>query len=97
LTETFPGRTIMLGRDRIGPIRRRPGRGDVTSDLTRAVLGTRARLLTVVAVVFLLVVVIPIVLLVLGFPVLAAVSVVVGLLGLAGTVMALLPGRRRWR
>jgi hypothetical protein len=47
--------------------------------------------------VFLLVVVIPIVLLVLGFPVLAAVSVVVGLLGLAGTVMALLPGRRRWR
>lgn len=64
---------------------------------TRALLGTRSRLLTVVAVVVMLVVVVPIVLLVFGLVVPAAVSVLVGLLGLAGVVMALLPGRRRWR
>ncbi len=69
----------------------------MTSDLTRAMIGTRARLLTVVGLVVLLIVVVPIVLLVLGLPVLAAVSVALGVIGLAGTVMALLPGRRRWR
>jgi hypothetical protein len=73
------------------------GRGHVASDWTRALLGTRSRLLTAVGVVILLVVVAPIVLLVLGLVVLAAVSVVVGLIGLAALVMALLPGRRRWR
>lgn len=67
------------------------------TDWARALLGTRSRLLTVVAVVVMLVVVVPIVLLVFGLVVPAAVSVMVGLLGLAGVVMALLPGRRRWR
>ncbi|MGI8806576.1 MAG: hypothetical protein ACR2KK_01735 [Acidimicrobiales bacterium] len=69
----------------------------MASDWTRAVLGTRSRLLTVVGMIIVLVVVLPIVLLVLGLYVPAAVSVVVGLLGLALLVMALLPGRRRWR
>ncbi len=69
----------------------------MASDWTRAVLGTRSRLLTVVGVIIVLVVVLPIVLLVFGLYVPAAVSVVVGLLGLAWMVMALLPGRRRWR
>ena len=69
----------------------------MASDWTRAVLGTRSRLLTVVGVIILLVVVLPIVLLVLGLYVPAAVSVLVGLIGLAWLVMALLPGRRRWR
>ncbi len=67
------------------------------SDLTRALLGTRARLLSAVALLFVLMVVLPIVLLVLGLPVPAAVSVLIGLVGLAAMVMALLPGRRRWR
>ena len=67
------------------------------SDLTRALLGTRGRLLSVVALLFVLIVVVPIALLVVGFPVPAAVSVLVGLVGLAALVMALLPGRRRWR
>ncbi len=69
----------------------------MASDWTRAVLGTRSRLLTVVGVIIVLVVVLPIVLLVLGLYVPAVVSVLVGLIGLALTVMALLPGRRRWR
>ena len=69
----------------------------MASDWTRAVLGTRSRLLTVVGVIIVLVVVLPIVLLVLGLYVPAAVSVLVGLIGLAWLVMALLPGRRRWR
>ena len=67
------------------------------SDWTRALLGTRSRLLTVVAVLVMLVVFVPIALLVFGLVVPAAVSVVVGLIGLAGVVIALLPGRRRWR
>lgn len=67
------------------------------SDWTRALLGTRSRLLIVMAVVVMLVVVVPIVLLVLALVVPAAVSLVIGLLCLAGMVMALLPGRRRWR
>ena len=67
------------------------------SDWTRAALGTRSRLLTVVGVIIVLVVVLPIVLLVLGLYVPAAVSVLLGLIGLAWMVMALLPGRRRWR
>ncbi len=62
------------------------------SDWTKALLGTRSRLLTVVAVVAMLIVVVPIVLLVFGLVVLAAGSVLVGLPGLAGVVMALLPG-----
>jgi len=50
-----------------------------------------------VAVLIMLLVFAPIVLIVLGFVIPAALSVVIGLIGLAGTVMALLPGRRRWR
>ncbi len=69
----------------------------MASDWTRAVLGTRSRLLTVVGMIIVLVVVLPIVLLVLGLYVPAAVSVLLGLIGLAVVVMALLPGRRRWR
>ncbi len=73
------------------------GRGNVVSDWRRALLGTRSRLLTVVAVLIVLLVFAPIVLIVLGLVIPAALSVVVGLIGLAGIVMALLPGRRRWR
>ena len=69
----------------------------MAGDWTRAVLGTRSRLLTVVGTIIVLVVVLPIVLLVLGLYVPAAVSVLLGLIGLAWLVMALLPGRRRWR
>ncbi len=69
----------------------------MASDWTRAVLGTRSRLLTVVGTIIVLVVVLPIVLLVLGLYVPAAISVLLGLIGLAWLVMALLPGRRRWR
>jgi hypothetical protein len=69
----------------------------VANDWTRALLGTRSRLLTVLGVLVTLVVVVPIVLLVLGLVVPAAGSVLVGLIGLAVVVMALLPGRRRWR
>ena len=69
----------------------------MASDLTRALLGTRSRLLTVVGVLLLLVLVVPVLLLVLGLPAVAAVSVLLGLLGFAAVVMALLPGRRRWR
>lgn len=69
----------------------------MTSDWTRSVLNTRSGLLTVVGVIIALVVVLPIVLLVFGLYVPAAVSVLLGLLGLAWLVMALLPGRRRWR
>ncbi|HEV2760333.1 MAG TPA: hypothetical protein VGV86_12270 [Acidimicrobiales bacterium] len=67
------------------------------SDFTRSVLGTRSGLLTVMGVVVLLILVAPIVLLVLGLVVPAAISLLVGLLALAALVMALLPGRRRWR
>ncbi|HTJ74878.1 MAG TPA: hypothetical protein VL337_05890 [Acidimicrobiales bacterium] len=67
------------------------------SDLTRTMLGTRSRLLSAVGLVIALVVVVPIVLLVFGLVVAAAVSVLVGLLCLAAIVLALLPGRRRWR
>ena len=67
------------------------------SDWRRALLGTRSRLLTVVAVLVGLIVVVPIVLLVSGLVVPAVVSVMVGLIGVAGVVMALLPGRRRWQ
>lgn len=69
----------------------------MANDWTRALLGTRSRLLTVLGVLVTLVIVVPIVLLVLGLVVPAAVSVLVGLIGLAVVVMALLPGRRRWR
>ena len=72
-------------------------KGVQVSDLTRALLGTRSRLFSVMGVVVLLILVAPIVLLVLGLVVPAAVSVLVGLLALAAVVMALLPGRRRWR
>ena len=71
--------------------------GHVASDWTRAMLGTRSRLLTVVAVLVILLVAMPIIFLVLGLVVPAAVSSLVGLIGFAGLVMALLPGRRRWR
>lgn len=67
------------------------------SDLTRALLGTRSRLLTVMGIVVLLILVAPIVLLVLGLVVAAAICVLVGLVALVAVVMALLPGRRRWR
>lgn len=69
----------------------------MANDWTQALLGTRSRLLTVLGVLLTLVVVVPIVLVVLGLFVPAAVSVLVGLTGLAAVVMALLPGRRRWR
>lgn len=72
-------------------------RGHVANDWTRVLLGTRSRLLTVLGVLVTLVVLVPIVLLVLGLPLPAAVSTLVGLIGLAGVVLALLPGRRRWR
>ena len=67
------------------------------SDLTRALLGTRARLFTVMGVVVMLILVVPIGLLVLGLVVPAAICLLAGLVGLAAVVMALLPGRRRWR
>lgn len=74
------------------------GRGaQVASDWTRALLGTRSKLLTVLGVLVLLVVFVPIVLLVLGLVVPAIVSVLVGLIGVAVVIMGLLPGRRRWR
>ena len=71
--------------------------GAAVSDFTRTMLGTRARLLSAVGVILALVLVVPIVLLVFGLVVVAVVSVLVGLLCLAAVVMALLPGRRRWR
>ena len=67
------------------------------SDWKRTLLGTRSRLFSVMGVVVLLILVAPIVLLVLGLVVPAAICVLVGLIGLAAVVMALLPGRRRWR
>ncbi len=67
------------------------------SDWTRVVFGTRSRLYSVVGTLVALVLVVPIVLLVLGFVVPAALCVLVGLIGIAVSVMALLPGRRRWR
>lgn len=69
----------------------------MASDWTRAILGTRSRLLTVLGVLVMLVVFVPILLLVLGLIVPAAVSVILGLIGVAAVVTALLPGRRRWR
>ena len=69
----------------------------MVNDWTRAVLGTRAKLLGVVGALVLLVLVVPVVLVVLGLVLPAAVCVLVGLLGLALVVRALLPGRRRWR
>lgn len=69
----------------------------MANDWTRALLGTRSRLLTVLGLIVTLVVLVPVVLLVLGLVVPAAVSVLVGLIGLAAVVIALLPGRRRWR
>lgn len=67
------------------------------SDWTRVVFGTRSRLYSVVSTLVALVLVVPIVLLVLGFVIPAVVCVLVGLIGIAVMVMALLPGRRRWR
>ena len=69
----------------------------MAGDWTRAFLGTRSRLLTVLGVLVMLVVFVPILLLVLGLVVPAVVSVLVGLLGVAAVVLALMPGRRRWR
>lgn len=69
----------------------------MAGDWTRTMLGTRSRFLTMVGVVIVLVVVAPILLLILGLIVPAAVSVILGLLCLAAMVLALLPGRRRWR
>ena len=80
-----------LGRPSVG------GKGDVASDLTRALFGTRSRLLSAVAVLAVLLVFLPILLLVLGFFIPAALSVLIGLIGVAGMVLALLPGRRSWR
>ncbi len=68
----------------------------MAGDLTRALLGTRGRMLSVVGVLLLLVIVVPIVLAVFGLYIVAAISVLVGLGGLALVVFALLPGRRRW-
>ena len=82
---------------RLRRVRRLSEGGHVASEWTRAMLGTRSRLLTVVAVLLALVVVVPILLLVLRLAILAAASLVIGLIGFAVLVMALLPGRRRWR
>lgn len=60
-------------------------------------LGTRSKLFGIVGALVVLVVVVPILLVVFGLYVPAAVSVLVGLVGLAVVVMALLPGQRRWR
>ena len=68
----------------------------MAGEWTRAVLGTRARLLSVLGTLVLLVFVVPVVLVVFGLVIPAAVSVLVGLLGLAAVTLALLPGRRRW-
>lgn len=54
--------------------------------------GTRSRLLSAVGVLVALILVLPIVLLVFGLVVLAAVSVLVGLAGAAVVVWSLLPG-----
>ena len=70
--------------------------GSVPGDLTRAMLGTRSRMLSVVGTLVLLVLVVPVVLLVLGLVVPAVISAAVGVAGLALVVFALLPGRRRW-
>jgi len=69
----------------------------VASTWNRALLGTRTRFLSVVGVLVLLVVFVPIALLLLGLVVPAALSVLAGLLGFGVVVLALLPGRRRWR
>ncbi len=69
----------------------------MANDWTRAMLGTRAKLLGVIGAVVLLVLVAPAVLLVFGLLIPAVVCVLAGLLGLAVVVTALLPGRRRWR
>jgi hypothetical protein len=68
----------------------------MASEWSRALLGSRGRLLAVVGVLVLLVLVVPVVLVVLGLIVAAALSLVVGLAGFAALVLALLPGRRRW-
>jgi hypothetical protein len=69
----------------------------VAGEWTRTLLGTRGRLFGVVGTLLLLVVVVPVVLVIFDLVVPAAVSVLVGLIGLALVVLALLPGRRRWR
>jgi hypothetical protein len=71
--------------------------GRVAGELTRSLLGTRSKLFGVVGTLVLLAVVVPVVLVVLDFVVPAVVSFAVGAVGLALVVMALLPGRRRWR
>ncbi len=69
----------------------------MAGEWTRALLGTQGRLLGVVGTLLLLVIVVPIVLVVFDLLVPAAISVLVGLIGFAVVVLALLPGRRRWR
>ena len=69
----------------------------MAGELTRSLLGTRSKLFGVVGTLLLLAVVVPIVLVVLDLVVPAVVSFAVGAVGLALVVMALLPGRRRWR
>ena len=69
----------------------------MAGEWTRALLGTRGRLFGIVGTLLLLVLVVPIVLVVFDLLVPAALSVLVGLIGLAVVVLALLPGRRRWR
>ena len=70
--------------------------GAVAGDLTRAMLGTRSRMLGVVGTLVLLVLIVPVVLVVLGLVIPAVISAAVGVAGLALVVFALLPGRRRW-
>ena len=69
----------------------------MAGELTRSLLGTRSKLFGVVGTLVLLLVVVPIVLVVLDLVVPAVVSFAVGAVGLALVVLALLPGRRRWR
>ncbi len=68
----------------------------MAGEWTRTLLGTRGRLFGIVGTLLVLVFVVPVVLVVFGLFVPAAVSVLVGLIGLAVVVLALLPGRRRW-
>ncbi len=68
----------------------------MAGEWTRTLLGTRGKLFGVIGVLLALVLVVPVVLVVFGLVVPAAVSLVVGLIGLAMVVLALLPGRRRW-
>ena len=64
----------------------------MASTWARTILGTRSKLLSMIAVLAVLIVVLPIVLLIFGLIVPAVVSLLIGLAGTAAVVRALLPG-----